>query len=285
MSKHQRRGAGESAPAEPAFEPVKLRHRHDGLTPPRQIALIRALAACGCVREACARVGVSTEAVYRLRRRPDAQSFRLAMDMALDGGADRVEDAMFARAIDGVEIPHYYKGELVGTHRRYDERLAMFILRYRKPSRYGRHLDKGHAVSHPERSALGMAGLMRWVEEDAWRDFGGHRRTLAKELGEEAGESWNEDGLHDWGPTGAGWQAAALAAAGGFGGREEAGDDARDWEWDVPNEFYPPEPCPCSACRPPAPPMPPDGASTSSTSAAPANRRTRRAAGARTRKR
>ena len=97
---------------------MKLRYRHDGLTPARQVAVVQAMAACGCVREACARVGVSAEAVYALRRRPDAQSFRCAMDLALDGAIERVEDGVFGRAINGVEIPHYYKGELVGTHRR-----------------------------------------------------------------------------------------------------------------------------------------------------------------------
>src|SRR5205085_4915080 len=170
MTNRQRRGAGESASSVPDFEPVKLRYRHDGLTPARQVALVQAMAACGCIREACARVGVSREAVYELRRRPDAQSFRLAMDLALDGAADAVEDAMYGRAINGVEVPHYYKGELVGTHRRYDERLAMFILRYRKPHLYGRHLDRCESAPHPERSALGMADMLTWVASDAFRD-------------------------------------------------------------------------------------------------------------------
>jgi len=163
MTNRQRRGAGESASSVPDFEPVKLRYRHDGLTPARQVSLIQTMAACGCIREACARVGISPEAVYELRRRPDAQSFRLAMDLALDGAADKVEDGVFARAIHGVEIPHYYKGELVGTHRRYDERLAMFLLRYRKPYRYGRHVDletREDALSGDVlRGEVGVGGL------------------------------------------------------------------------------------------------------------------------------
>ena len=159
----ERRGAGDSAPSVPAFEPVKLRYRRDGLTPERQVAVIQAIAECGCVREACARVGISAESVYELLRRPDAQSFRIAMDLALDGAVDRVEDGAFSRALNGVEIPHYYKGELVGTHRRHDERLAMFILRYRKPHRYGRHLDRQPAARHPEASALGLADALAWV--------------------------------------------------------------------------------------------------------------------------
>lgn len=201
MTNRQRRGAGESASSVPDFEPVKLRYRHDGLTPARQVALIQTLAACGCIREACAKVGVSPEAVYRLRRRPDAQSFRVAMDLALDGAADAVEDAMYGRAIHGVEVPHYYKGELIGTHRRYDERLAMFILRYRKPHRYGRQLDKA-ASPHPERSALGMADMLTWVASDAFRDEAGELRQVSTAaLEDEDEEPWSRTNLYRWGPA------------------------------------------------------------------------------------
>ena len=202
MTTRQRRGAGGSAPPDLSFEPVKLRYRRDGLTPARQVALIQAFAACGCIREACARVGVSAEAVYELRRRPDAQSFRAAMDLALDGAADRVEDAVFGRAINGVEIPHYYKGELVGTHRRYDERLAMFILRYRKPHRYGRHLDRRESTPPPERTALGMADMLTWVAADAHRDAAGVRRQVSTRLAQDDDdEPWDTTHLFRWGPA------------------------------------------------------------------------------------
>jgi hypothetical protein len=256
MTNRQRRGAGESAPSVPDFEPVKLRYRHDGLTPARQVALVQAMAACGCVREACAKVGVSHEAVYELRRRPDAQSFRLAMDLALDGAADRVEDAVYARAINGVEVPHYYKGELVGTHRRYDERLALFILRYRKPSRYGRHLDRVDSVRHPERAALGMADMLTWVASDARREAAGARRQVAAELARDGDdEPWKTDNLFRWGPA-----AHAPAAA-----EEEAVDEE---DFDLAEH-----------------PFSPDVSSTTSTSGPPRNRRQRRRAAAKARKR
>src|SRR5689334_22245694 len=200
MTRARSRGAGTSAPSAPDFDPVKLRYRHDGLTPARQVALVQAFAECGCVREACARVGVSAEAVYRLRRRPDAQSFRCAMDLALDGAADRLEDAVFGRAINGVEVPHYYKGELVGTHRRYDERLALFILRYRKPYRYGKHVDRRDRAPHPERSALGMAQGLAWVAADAHRDAAGLRRQVVTALAEDGdGQPWDTTWLYHWG--------------------------------------------------------------------------------------
>jgi hypothetical protein len=255
MTNRQSRGAGESAPSAPDFEPVKLRYRHDGLTPARQVKLIQAMATCGCIKEACAKVGVSREAVYELRRRPDAQSFRLAMDFALDGAADAVEDAMYGRAINGVEVPHYYKGELIGTHRRYDERLAMFILRYRKPHRYGRQLDKAEA-KHPERSALGMADMLTWVASDAFRDEASEPRQVSTALFEEEDEEpWSRTNLFRWGPA---FRPPA----------EDKLDALDEEEFDLGEEA-----------------MPRDVPSTSSTSAPGPNRRMRRKATAKARKR
>lgn len=263
MTGSKSRGAGESAPSTPGFEPVNLRYRHDGLTPARQVAVVQALAECGCVREACARVGVSAEAVYRLRRRPDAQSFRCAMDLALDGAVERIEDGAFSRAVNGTEIPHYYRGELVGTHRRYDERLAMFILRYRKPSRYGKHADRLDDAPHPERAALGMANMLAWVASDAQRDLAGRRRHVLTTLAdEEEGEPWDTTHLFRWGPA-----AGAPPEA-----EEEEGDEATDGLDDL--DFDP-------AQDPPFPDVP----STSSTSGPARNRHARRRAAARARKR
>ncbi|MEL7319592.1 MAG: hypothetical protein AAFN04_13250, partial [Pseudomonadota bacterium] len=37
-------------------------------------------------------------------------------------------EAALDRAINGVEVPHYWQGELVGTSRRYDERLTALLL-------------------------------------------------------------------------------------------------------------------------------------------------------------
>jgi hypothetical protein len=266
MSNQRRRGAGESAPSAPDFEPVKLRYRHDGLTPARQVALIQALAESGCVREACARVGISPEAVYKLRRRPDAQSFRLAMDVALDGAADAVEDGVYSRAIHGVEIPHYYKGELVGTHRRHDERLAMFILRYRKPSRYGKHLDRRETAPPAERSALGLGEMLTWVLSDARRDETGLRRRVGTELAQaDVEEELHFPNLFRWGP-------GADAPADEDGEMDEEDFD----DLDDLDDLYP---GPAEAASSP------DVSRTSSTSAPVRNRRMRRKAVAKGRKR
>ena len=124
------------------FEPVPLRPRHDGWHPEKQIAFVEALADSACVEEAARRVGMSVQSAYALRRRHDACHFREAWDAAIDMGMHRLEQAALSRALNGVARPVFYKGEQVGEWRHHDERLAMFLLRYRRPTRYGAWNDR-----------------------------------------------------------------------------------------------------------------------------------------------
>lgn len=124
------------------FEPVVLRPRHDGWTAAKQIAFIEALAETACIEEACRRVGMSDTSAYRLRRRARGAPFREAWDAALDYLAHRVEQGVLSRSLNGVPRPIFYKGVQVGEWREYDERLAMFILRHRRPARFGKWIDK-----------------------------------------------------------------------------------------------------------------------------------------------
>jgi len=116
--------------------------RRDGWTAERQEAFLKALAACGCVSHACRAVGMSRQSFYSLHDRPDALAFRRAVEAALDCSINRLDEGAISRSINGVPRPVFYKGEQVGEYRHYDERLTMFLLRYRRPHRYGAHLDR-----------------------------------------------------------------------------------------------------------------------------------------------
>ena len=126
----------------PAFTPAQLRRRHDGWTRERQIAFIEALAETGIVEEACRRVGMSDSSAYALRSRPCGMAFRKAWEAALDYSLHRIEEEAFVRSRQGVARPIFYKGEQVGERRHYDERLTMFLLRSRRPQRYGKWIDR-----------------------------------------------------------------------------------------------------------------------------------------------
>jgi hypothetical protein len=162
----------------PPFTPAQLRPRHDGWTAEKQIAFIEALAESGCVEEACRRVGMSDSAAYKLRRRPCGAPFRKAWDAALDYSLSRLEQAALGRALNGVSRPIFHRGEQVGEWREYDERLTMFLLRARRPERFGKWIERMLApdpddeTSEPDPAIRLDGGLDRieWEAGDGGED-------------------------------------------------------------------------------------------------------------------
>ena len=102
------------------------RVRHDGWTPQRQRAFLRALGETGCVRDACARARISTTSAYRMRRRSEA--FDRAWRRALAKVAPTIEQAAFERAVNGWEEPVWHGGKIVGHRRRYSDGLLRLLL-------------------------------------------------------------------------------------------------------------------------------------------------------------
>ncbi|MCW1403762.1 hypothetical protein OKA06_16145 [Novosphingobium sp. MW5] len=115
---------------------VHSRPRRNSITPARQRAFIAALAATGIVTQAAREIGASMEALYKLRQQPGAEGFSAAWEAALDRGVARLEDCLLARALEGEERPIVSAGKLLGTWRHFDNRLAMFLLRHRRPGRW-----------------------------------------------------------------------------------------------------------------------------------------------------
>ena len=102
--------------------------RHDGWTTERQSTFLRELAASHSVKKAAKAAGMSRQSAYGLRARLKGEPFDLAWNAALRCRFDALAEAAMDRALNGVEVPHYHKGELVGTSRRYDERLTVALL-------------------------------------------------------------------------------------------------------------------------------------------------------------
>ncbi|HEU4821176.1 MAG TPA: hypothetical protein VFS87_08475 [Qipengyuania sp.] len=155
----------------PDFTPVPVRYRYDGWVPDKQLEFIERLADCGCVDDAARAVGMSRTTAYALRRRPDAQAFRMAWDAALDASVARLRDAALARAIHGVAVPIFHGGEQVGERRHFDERLTMFLLRYRDPTRYGKWLDTTETSQHSEGPVMTLAYRTLRMARAAWAAF------------------------------------------------------------------------------------------------------------------
>ena len=85
---------------------------------------------------------MSRESARKLRRHPRGRAFRDAWDAALDCAYGEVEEAAMERSRNGVARPIFYKGEQVGEWRQHDERLTMFLLRFRRRHRFGPEADE-----------------------------------------------------------------------------------------------------------------------------------------------
>lgn len=107
-------------PARLAAAPPTPRH---GWTPELKARFLGRLAVHGNARAACRNVCLSAEAAYKLRRRDPlfARGWAAALLLARENGIQVLAE----RAIEGVEEQIYYRGELVGTRRRYDNRLLL----------------------------------------------------------------------------------------------------------------------------------------------------------------
>lgn len=110
--------------------------RHNQWTRQKMVAFLRELAATQSVSLAAKAVGMSRTAAYALRNRMMDTPFALGWEVALEMGMHQLVHAVMDRALNGVEEQRWYHGELVGTVRRYDNRLAQWILE--NPWRVGR---------------------------------------------------------------------------------------------------------------------------------------------------
>lgn len=152
-----------------AFTPVPhVAPRRNSIGPERQRAFVAHLAACGIVRQAARHIGASLEALYKLRHKPGAEEFAAAWDAAVDRGILRIEDGALQRAIEGAERPIVSSGRLLGSYRVHNEGLVMFLLRQRRPERYGAELSLTVKPGHPvyERVRREVLGECRASDED-----------------------------------------------------------------------------------------------------------------------
>ena len=122
-----------NTPPEPDYIPVARRGPH--WDPQKMADFLRMLAATHSVSEAARSVGMSRQSAYRLRSRLKGTPFDIAWETAFRQAYDNLAHAALERAMNGVELPHYHKGELIGTSRRYDERLTVALLNMR--NRFG----------------------------------------------------------------------------------------------------------------------------------------------------
>ena len=80
---------------------------------------------------ACAAVNITRQNAYYHRNKD--KKFRQAWDLAIMEGVELLEQSAKQRAFEGVDVPVYYHGQIVGHTRVYDTALTVLFLKAYKP--------------------------------------------------------------------------------------------------------------------------------------------------------
>jgi hypothetical protein len=106
----------------------------------------------GNVAAAARDAGVSRRCVYN--HKESDREFAELFEEATQEGADTLEAEARRRAVDGVDEPVYYQGDVVGHVRKFSDLLLMFLLKGLRPEKYR------------ERVVLPPAELDRLIEQE-----------------------------------------------------------------------------------------------------------------------
>jgi hypothetical protein len=94
------------------------------------------------VRAACEGAGINRTTAYRERWRD--LDFAAAWDDAVEEGCDRLEEALFKRAVDGVKKTVFYRDVAIGEETSYSDTAAIFLLKGHRPQKYADRIDSRH---------------------------------------------------------------------------------------------------------------------------------------------
>lgn len=101
----------------------------------------------GCsVGRAAFVAGISYKHAYFLRNTDP--EFAADWDDAVEQGTDAIEDEARRRAVEGVQKPDYYQGEVVGYTTHYSDNILLSMLAARRPHKWKRG-DVNISVSEP----------------------------------------------------------------------------------------------------------------------------------------
>lgn len=92
------------------------------------------LAACGNIKKSAEAANIPYAKIFIMKK--SDPEFREKMDDALSNAAVILEDEARRRAIEGVEEPILYKGEITGSKIKYSDALLLALLKAHYPEKY-----------------------------------------------------------------------------------------------------------------------------------------------------
>ncbi len=99
----------------------------------RKRAFLAAYSQCGSLTHAARAAKINRCTHYRWLK---DQEYSAAFGEAREEAADALEMEARRRAVEGIEEPVFYKGEVCGTIRKYSDTLLIFLLKGVRPEKY-----------------------------------------------------------------------------------------------------------------------------------------------------
>ncbi len=127
----------------------------------RQQGFLDAYQVTGQVKPAAARAGCSRELHYGALR--TSETYREEFSLVQQRLAAELEDELWQRAVYGVKIPKFYRGEVIGYEIRYSDTLLMTLLEARDPEKFGGIREELQRQSRED--GIGV----RWDREEVGR--------------------------------------------------------------------------------------------------------------------
>jgi len=105
----------------------------------RQMRYLTALAEEGTIAAGLKRAAITRARLFEWREH--IPNWDLREQQSKDDFADRVEQEAIRRGVEGVEVPVYQAGKLIGYRTEYSDPLLILVLRAVRPDRYREKLD------------------------------------------------------------------------------------------------------------------------------------------------
>lgn len=111
-------------------------------TPEKRDQFLETLAKTCNITAACKAAGIARQTAYNWRNEDDA--FAQAWAEAIDEATDALEAEARRRAIDGVEKPITYQGNITGTYVEYSDKMLELLLRAHRPEKFSERVRNEH---------------------------------------------------------------------------------------------------------------------------------------------
>lgn len=100
----------------------------------RQLEFLSYLADSGLLTDACSLANITASTVRKYRKRDT--NFDNACKLAIERSSDKLEMEARRRALEGIDEPVFYQGDVVGYVRKYSDSLLQFLLRGNRPEKF-----------------------------------------------------------------------------------------------------------------------------------------------------